>query len=100
TCELRDQQSFDDRECFLYIIEYNSPEVNKTYRKSIVFIDKQLSMPVCAKNYTWARDADPETIDDETLLEFYAYTELKMQRQLGAVDFDQHNDDYKLRVRR
>ena len=100
TCELRDHQTFDERDCFLYIIEYASPEVNDVYRKSIVYIDKEFSMPVCAKNYTWARDANPETIDEETLVEFYAYTDLRMQRQLGAVDFDQHNSDYRLRVRR
>jgi hypothetical protein len=70
------------------------------YRKSIVFIDKELSMPVCVKNYTWAKDADPESIDEETLVEFYAYTDMRMEQQLGAADFDQHNKDYKLRVKR
>jgi hypothetical protein len=99
-CELRDQQEFEGRPCFLYLIDYDAPEFNEVYRKSIVFIDKELSMPVCVKNYTWAKDVDPEAINEETLVEFYAYTDLRMEQQLGAVDFDQNNEDYKLRIKR
>ncbi len=99
-CELRDNQEFESRPCYLYQINYDSPQVHESYRKSLVFIDKELSLPICVKNYTWAKDATPETIDDETLIEFYAYSELRVQQQLGSVDFDQHNGDYKLRVRK
>lgn len=99
-CEFQDGQQFEGRPCYLYLIEYESPQINADYRKSMVFIDKELSMPVCVKNFTWVRDANPETIDQESLVEFYAYTDLRIERQLTAGDFDQNNSDYKLRVRR
>jgi len=99
-CELRDNQEFEGRTCFLYMIQYENAQANETYRKSMIYVDKELSLPICVKNYTWAKDANPETIDDETLIEFYAYTDLKIHQELTATAFDQNNSDYKLRVRR
>ncbi|HWL10719.1 MAG TPA: DUF1571 domain-containing protein, partial [Planctomicrobium sp.] len=100
SCELRDHQEFEGRPCYLYFITYDSPEIHDVYRKSLIYVDKELLLPICVKNYTWAKDATPETLDDETLIEFYAYTDLKIQQQLNATAFDQNNSDYKLRVRR
>ncbi len=99
-CELRDNQEFEGRACYLYLVNYDSPEIHETYRKSMIYVDKELSLPVCVKNYTWAKDASPETLDDETLIEFYAYTDLRIHQQLTATAFDQNNSEYKLRVRR
>jgi hypothetical protein len=99
-CELRDHQEFEQRPCFLYLVEYASPEAHATYRKSMIYVDKELSMPICVKNFTWAKDANPEKLDEETLIEFYAYTELRVQQQLESSHFDQNNSDYKLRVKR
>jgi len=98
-CDLQDRQDFDGRACYLYHIEYESPEVNATYRKSLIFIDNELLMPICVKNFGWVKDANPQQLDEESLIEFYAYTDLRMSQELGAVDFDQHNREYKLRVR-
>ncbi|WP_437206328.1 DUF1571 domain-containing protein [Planctomicrobium sp. SH664] len=100
TCELRDNQTFENRPCYLCITEYDNEKTNPEYRKSMIFIDKELSMPICVKNYGWGRDVNPETIDEETLIEFYAYSELKTMQQLGSADFDQHNKEYKLRVKK
>lgn len=99
TCQLFDHQQFEGRECYLYLIEYESAEFNETYRKSMIYVDKELSLPICVKNYTWGRDVDPEKMDEETLIEFYAYTDLKFGQQLSAADFDKHNSDYRMRVR-
>ncbi len=98
-CELRDDQMFEDRPCYLFTCVYDSPEINQRYRKAIIFVDKELSMPVCVKNYTWVRDANPETLDEESLVEFYAYTDMKISQKLADADFDQTNSDYKLRVK-
>lgn len=100
TCELRDDETFEDRPCYLYTVVYDSPEVHPEYRKSMLYIDKELSMPICVKNFTWARDPNPETIDEDTLVEFYAYTDLQIRQRLSTADFDQHNSDYRLRVKR
>ncbi|SFI65335.1 DUF1571 domain-containing protein [Planctomicrobium piriforme] len=99
TCELRDHQEFEGRACYLYHINYESPEIHSVYRKSLIYVDKELSLPICVKNYTWGKDVNPETIDEETLIEFYAYTDLKIEQELSASDFDRNNRDYKLRVR-
>lgn len=98
-CQLFDHQEFEGRPCYLYLIEYDSPKNNEIYRKSMVYVDKELSLPICVKNYTWGVDVDPEKIDEETLIEFYAYTDLKFEQQLTAGDFDKHNADYRMRVR-
>lgn len=99
SCQLFDHQDFEGRECFLYLIEYAAPEFNEVYRKSMVYVDKELSLPICVKNYTWGRDIDPEKIDEETLIEFYAYTDLKFSQQLTAADFDKGNSSYRMRVK-
>ena len=57
-------------------------------------------MPLCVKNYTWVRDANPETLDEDSLVEFYAYTDLKVRQDLAGDDFDQNNRKYRLRVKR
>lgn len=99
-CQLLDGQEFEGRPCYLFACEYDSEKANADYRKSVMFIDKELSIPVCVKNYCWGRDVNPESIDEETLVEFYAYSDIQLGRELTAGDFDQHNSDYKLRVRR
>jgi Protein of unknown function (DUF1571). len=98
-CQLFDFQEFEGRPCYLYVMEYDSPESNKVYRKSMVYIDKELSLPICVKNYTWGKDVDPANIEEETLIEFYAYTDLKFDQQLTDADFDKNNSSYRLRVR-
>lgn len=99
-CQLVDGQSFDDRPCYVFTCLYESPEINSEYRKSIFYIDKELSMPTCVKNFCWAKDANPETIDEETLLEFYAYSDLKLLRKLDVAEFDAKNRAYRMRIRR
>jgi len=99
-CELHDNQMFADRPCFLFINEYDSKEVSETYRKCVVYIDKELSMPVCVKNYTWDDEAIAEELDEKSIIEFYAYSDLDLESDLSAEDFDQSNRSYRLRVRR
>ncbi len=99
-CELVDNQSFDDRPCYVFTCVYDSKEINSEYRKSVIYVDKELSMPVCVKNFCWAKDANPETIDDETLLEFYAYSNLELYKKLDVAEFDAKNRSYRMRVRR
>jgi len=99
TCQLFDHQKFENRDCYLYLIEYEAAEFNEIYRKSMIYVDKELSLPICVKNYTWGRDVNPEKIDEETLIEFYAYTDLKFSQELTAADFDKSNASYRMRVK-
>lgn len=99
-CELLDNATFGERPCYLFTCIYESEEFNSNYRKSVIYVDKELSMPVCVKNFCWAKDANPETIDEDTLLEFYAYSELELMQKLDETAFDASNRKYRMRVRR
>jgi hypothetical protein len=99
-CQLEDGHEFDGRPCFLYVCEYEAPEYCADYRKSVVMIDKELSLPVCVKNYSWPKDVDPSRLDEETLVEHYSYANLKVKAALERSVFAEDNPEYKLRIRR
>jgi hypothetical protein len=86
-CELHDGQTFGERPCYLFQIEYASQERNPTYRKSMLFIDKDLCLPTCIHNYTWGIDVDPTKIDEETLLEAYSYVDIQTDQRFAEEDF-------------
>ena len=92
----REDAEFDSRPCFRCVVTYDTAEFSPDYRKSEILIDKQLSMPVSVRNYTWAQDADPATIDDETLIEHYMYSDIQMQQQFADLDFSRTNEDYRM----
>ena len=96
-CEIHDNQMHDERPCYVFVTSWDSPEYNDIYRKSVLYIDKELSMPVCVQNYTWAVDANPETIDEDTLIEFYSYTGIEIEQDLADEDFDRTNRSYRMR---
>ena len=96
-CEIHDNQTHNDRSCYVFVTTWDSPEYNDIYRKSVLYIDKELSMPVCVQNYTWAVDANPETIDEDTLIEFYSYSDINIDAVHADGDFDRTNRDYRMR---
>lgn len=96
-CEIHDNQTHNDRPCYVFVTTWDSPEFNDTYRKSVLYIDKELSMPVCVQNYTWAVDANPETLDEDTLIEFYSYSDIQIEQDLADGDFDRTNRSYRMR---
>ena len=94
---LRDDRSFDNRPVYCYEMTYSSPKANKTYRKCVLYIDKQLMVPIYVKNHTWAgevRDSDLNNLDDTTLIEYYAFRDIKLNAGLQAMDFDVSNKEY------
>jgi hypothetical protein len=101
--ELIDNQKLGDRECYCFVVEYLDRNIEKTYRKAITYVDKELMLPVCVRNYGWPADsetaADPATIDELTLIEFYAYSDIKFDQRFGDEHFDKNNSEYRF-VRR
>jgi len=98
TCRMTDNERIDNRECYCFAVEYASPQIDPLYRKTITWIDKELGVPICLKNYTWPDEketaaSNPE-IDEETLIEFYTYTDIKLDQRLAASAFDQANTEY------
>ncbi|MSR56316.1 MAG: DUF1571 domain-containing protein [Planctomycetaceae bacterium] len=94
-------QKVMDRDCHCFIVEYDSKEIEPVYRKSITYIDKELSIPICVRSYGWPEadslTADPQTLDAETLIEYYGYKDVEFESRLTASDFDKANAEYKFR---
>lgn len=93
--EIRGDQSFEDRPCYLTTLSYDNETVNPTYRKLTIFIDKELSVPVAVRNYTWVKDQQVVADDEESLIESYSFTEIESATQLSDNDFSKQN--YKMR---
>lgn len=98
-CELHSDQKVQGRDCYLFIMNFDSPEHNETYRKSVQYVDKELSLPIVVQNYTWGVDTDLETIDEQTLLESYTWTDIRVDQRLANADFDHTNASYSFRQR-
>jgi hypothetical protein len=94
-CELQGQQTVAGRDCYVFVVHYDSPEVCEIYRKSLQYIDCELSLPICVKNYTWPADAAAPASDDDTLIESYTYTDIRFAQRLADADFDQTNSSYR-----
>jgi hypothetical protein len=100
TWELIPGQEFADRPCHCFVTVYESREVESLYRKSVVHVDDELMVPVSVQNFTWLDgELDPEagTLDEQTLIEAYSYTNIHFDSQLADIDFDRANPDYRLR---
>ncbi len=95
-CELREDAEFDGRPCYLCLCSYDTAEISPEYRKSEILIDKQYSMPVSVRNFTWGADPTSATLDEDTLIEHYMYTEIQLQQQFADLDFSRQNEDYRM----
>ena len=99
-CEKLADQEFDGRACDVFLVEYRDATVSPTYRKSITLIDKEWHVPVYARNFGWPNEgstAAGEQLDEETLVEYYTYAEVRFRQQLAEVDFDRSNEDYRFK---
>lgn len=95
TAKLLEHQKIDNRDCLCFVIEYAKPELapdeKKEYRKSMIYIDSQTKLPICVRCYGWPdkmAGADPQKLDQTTLLELYAYRNIDLEAQVQADDFN------------
>ena len=98
--EACDNAEFDGRKCFAFTTTYANASVSKEYRKCVLYIDRQLMIPVMVKNFTWAEavsDSDPSHLDDTTLLEYYAFKDIKLDATLTKAAFSSENPDYRFK---
>jgi uncharacterized protein DUF1571 len=96
TATMLERQKFDGRECLCFVIEYAKPEASpddkQEYRKTTIYIDSKTKLPICVRCYGWpdkVRGADPQMLDQTTLLEFYAYQKIDLEAQVKLDDFSQ-----------
>ena len=95
--EMFDDQKVCDRDCYTFAVEYTSKDVEPVYRKSITYIDKEWSLPICVRNFGWlpeGADADPSKLDENTNIEFYGYKDIRLDTRLSEADFDKTNKEY------
>ncbi|GAB4143367.1 MAG: hypothetical protein Tsb009_14410 [Planctomycetaceae bacterium] len=100
SCRMFDNQTINDRDCFCFVIDYESKSVGKEYRKSVVFVDKESCLPICVKNFTWPEDGKQlsgKKLDKDTLIEDYRYSGIRTDRKLADADFSRSNSNYRLR---
>lgn len=100
-CQMLADQKIQKRDCYCFIFVYDSAKTSEIYRKSIVYIDKEYSLPVLVKNYGWPTDVEEETkpakLDEATLVEHYLYTNIRLKQQLANAEFDRGNKNYNFR---
>jgi Protein of unknown function (DUF1571) len=104
-CPLRVQflenETANDRPCYCFVATYLDRKTSEEYRKSIQYIDREWLLPICVKNFAWPdasqKFANDGALDEATLVEHYAYTELQLNQQLANDDFDRANKSYNFR---
>lgn len=93
-CRFTRDVTWNDRPCHEFVVTYATRSVTPaaaTYRKSIQCIDRETGLPVLVRSYGWLPGDEPvgETeLDEQTLLEVYAYTDVRIGTGLGEHDFD------------
>lgn len=92
-CELLADANCDGRDAYFMRIEYADQSQSSVYRKTDLHIDRETLLPVCIWNYTWP--ADGLTADDDTLIEYYQFTDVVLNQNLTATDFESTNSNYR-----
>lgn len=96
-CRMIADQACDDRPCYYFDLEYDAQQVSEVYRRSVLYIDKEWLLPVQIKNYTWPQagaDLAQASLDEQTLIEHYIYSNVRLNASLADKDFDRANSEY------
>lgn len=97
SCKIDELLQFDGRACDQFTTIYKSADASPVYRKSITWIDREWSVPVRSRHFTWPRAGTvlaENELDDATLLESYSFSSVKLKCNLTDYDFDWTNKDY------
>lgn len=101
TCRMIDDQKFNKRDCFCFLMDFKTKQANRDFRKSILYVDKENYLPACIKNYSWAPDGQEdltgEKLDEATLCEYYSFGNVVLEERLASVEFDDDNSNYQFR---
>ena len=87
------------------MIEYDRPGICREYRKSVQYIDGELNLPICVRNFTWPEDDSPEfnlkgeELDEATMIELYSYSDIELECELDEMEFNRKNENYRFNHR-
>lgn len=95
-CKMLEDRTFDERDCYCFLVWFDSQDISPVYRKSLLLVDKEWCVPVVIQNYSWPVTDEIETakLDEETLIEHYRYSSINFNQQLADADFDRTNGKY------
>lgn len=85
-CTMEADEMIEGRDCHRFVVEYQSPQVEPIYRKSIIHVDKSLSLPISVVNYTWS-DSESDR-DEDMLIERYIYRDLQLDTEVADTEFE------------
>jgi hypothetical protein len=73
-----------DRRCRAFVVEYADPTVNADYRKTVVWLDSEWSVPLAVQNFDWQTG---DVSNPEGLIEYYAFEQVVLGVELRDDDF-------------
>ncbi|MFO1001973.1 MAG: DUF1571 domain-containing protein [Planctomycetaceae bacterium] len=98
-CVRLEDAEFDDRKCYCFLYEYESPDFNKTYRKSLLMLDARYHVPLRIINHTWTENSEGLTaaeMDEQTLIEDYSFLNIDFGKEMVTIDFSRDNPAYRM----
>jgi hypothetical protein len=100
SCRMIDNQKWNKEECFCFLMEFENKQ-SSAFRKSVLYVSKANYLPTCIKNYSWIPDGQEELsgekLDEETLCEFYSFSNIVTEERLASAEFDETNSNYQFR---
>ena len=99
SCEVDSAAEFQGRKGLRFTVLYRGPDISPVYRKSITFVDQEWKIPLKSDHYGWPeQQALPaRSVDDETLIEAYEFTEVDFDHAMKDHDFQRDNPEYQFR---
>ena len=98
-CRMTEDVEFAGRPCWGFVVEYADRKASPSYRKAEMLIDKEWSVPVMVRNFTWPEDDkkvdDESKLDEDTLLEYYTFRDFEFMREIAQGEFDRKNKAYR-----
>lgn len=98
-CVMLSDQKFDGKDCYCFIAHFANAKESDIYRKSIIYIDQATCLPVFVRGFGWPEDGmastTPEELDENTLIESYSFTEIKLKSELASSAFSKTNKKYR-----
>ena len=97
-CTLADGAEFDGRPCWKNVLVYKTPEDANEFRKSILLIDREWNLPVSVRTFGWPTgDCPAASLDDETVIERYAYTDVNLAPLKQVTDLGELESHFRVR---
>ena len=96
--ELTDRVDYEGQPCYRFTLAHPTPKTSEFYRRSVLYLDRELGVPLSLAAWTWPDEDSPGVdLEQETLVERYTYSDLVLNPRLADRDFDRKNGDYRFR---